>query len=166
MLPCCRHAGIKGPGRLTSPDQLPEVLPMAACGERFPIPADDPRVALAADAGVQLVQMGTEGALPVPTMPPCSLPAYCQFSSAALLHDLMPTVLLFAEMCTLHPASPCIHRRAGLAQSQPGTARASAGCSARATLHGAGQLPVAAAQAGALRREADATVGGVLLLCL
>lgn len=55
MLPCFRHAGIKGPGRLTSPDQLPEVLPMAACGERFPIPADDPRAALAADVGAMLV---------------------------------------------------------------------------------------------------------------
>lgn len=55
-LPCCRHAGIKGNGgRLTSPDQLPEVLPMAACGERFPIPPDDPRSALAADVGAQWV---------------------------------------------------------------------------------------------------------------
>lgn len=47
----CRHAGLKAYAKLSSPDQLPEVLPMATCGQRFKIPPDDPRAALAADPG-------------------------------------------------------------------------------------------------------------------
>ncbi|EFN52063.1 expressed protein [Chlorella variabilis] len=44
-----KNMGTKG--ALRSPDQLPQMLPVANCGERFAIPADDLRCALAADPG-------------------------------------------------------------------------------------------------------------------
>ena len=86
----CRHAGIKGRGAtLHSPDQLPEMLPVATCGERFEIGPRDVRQGLAADAGEWWRQPGHALVQAYSCLP--AFPQVCRVGSS-LAHSRLPAV--------------------------------------------------------------------------